>query len=87
MSFEYPLTAQSITSLNGSELYIEPAAASAATDYNFLLGRHSVHHKKLKERFNNCNKWADIYGLKMQKSSLLVLVTLKDTVFLIGILL
>jgi hypothetical protein len=64
MSFENPLTAQSITLLNEGEPYIEPSASSAPTDYDFLLGRHSVRHKKLKERFNNCNEWIDIDGSK-----------------------
>lgn len=64
MSFEYPLTAKSITLLNEGEPYVEPSASSAPADYNFLLGRHSVHHKKLKEKFNNCNEWIDIDGSK-----------------------
>ncbi len=60
MSFEYPLTAQSITLLNEGEPYFEPSASSAPADYDFLLGRHSVHHKKLKERLSNCKEWIDI---------------------------
>ncbi|MGI8580902.1 MAG: hypothetical protein ACR2KX_01815 [Chitinophagaceae bacterium] len=69
MSFESPLTAQSVTFKEG-ELYIEPSFSSSPIDYNFLFGNHLVHHKKLKERLCNCDEWIDIYGSKNTESIL-----------------
>lgn len=60
--FKYPLQARNIE--------FTPSATSCAVDYDFLLGKHQVHHKKLKERFHHCNEWIDIHGSKETTSIL-----------------
>lgn len=49
------------------ELLITPSATSSAADFNFLVGRHTVHHKKLKSRLDNCREWMEFNGTHTQE--------------------
>ncbi|QOG01175.1 hypothetical protein [Flavobacterium sp. MDT1-60] len=60
----YPLLAQTPTFMVDGTLEIKPSSNSNSSDYSFLIGNHKVHHRKLKERFNNCKEWVDIEGSK-----------------------
>ncbi|MEP6612252.1 MAG: hypothetical protein ABJA76_10220 [Mucilaginibacter sp.] len=48
-------------SANGT-LAITASAASSMHDFDFLTGRRSVHHKKLKERLNGSSDWFEFDG-------------------------
>lgn len=63
-AFAFPLSAKTVRVSASGELGIIPSAASAKNDYDFLLGKHTVHHKKLKERFSGSTEWIDIHGSK-----------------------
>ncbi|MEW6730208.1 MAG: hypothetical protein AB1489_02610 [Acidobacteriota bacterium] len=39
------------------ELAITASATSSQNDFDFLVGKWKLHHKKLKSRLNNCNEW------------------------------
>jgi len=43
-------------------LEIQPSAASSKNDFDFLLGDHTVQHKKLKTRLNGCTEWITFEG-------------------------
>jgi hypothetical protein len=60
----YPLVAKTPSFLSDGSLDIKPSSNSNSSDYSFLIGKHKVHHRKLKERFNNCEEWIDIEGSK-----------------------
>lgn len=62
--FVYPLSAKPVQVLPGNHLGILPSSTSSPNDYDFLMGRHAVHHKKLKARFANCHEWINIDGEK-----------------------
>lgn len=49
------------------ELIITPTATSSKADFNFLVGAHRVHHKKLKSRLNNCTEWIEFDGTHTQE--------------------
>lgn len=53
---------QNLTMNTSGELIIPPSETSSASDFNFLLGSHIVHHKKLKERLANSNEWIGFKG-------------------------
>lgn len=53
---------QNVTMNTSGELIISPSETSGASDFNFLLGSHIVHHKKLKERLANSNEWIEFEG-------------------------
>lgn len=44
------------------ELKITASENSSENDFDFLVGRHKVHHKKLKTRLNNCTEWIEFDG-------------------------
>lgn len=44
------------------ELVITPSPTSRASDFDFLEGEHSVHHKKLKERLTGSRQWIEFDG-------------------------
>ncbi len=44
------------------ELKITASENSSKNDFDFLVGRHKVHHKKLKTRLNNCTEWIEFDG-------------------------
>lgn len=46
----------------GGELKITVSENSSETDFDFLTGRHKVHHKKLKTRLNDCTEWIEFDG-------------------------
>jgi hypothetical protein len=54
------------------ELVITPAATSCPADFNFLVGAHQVHHKKLKSRLNSCTEWVEFEGTHTQAHSGLI---------------
>jgi hypothetical protein len=60
----YPLVAKTPNFLIDGSLDITPSSNSNSSDFSFIIGRHNVLHKKLKERFNNCEEWIDIQGSK-----------------------
>lgn len=39
------------------ELQVTAAATSSARDFDFLIGRWNLAHRKLKTRLNNCQEW------------------------------
>jgi len=50
------------------ELKMVASKNSSKNDFDFLLGYHKVHHKKLKTRLNNCTEWVEFEGThKMEK--------------------
>ena len=52
---------------NNHELIITPSPTSSAADFNFLVGVHCVHHKKLKSRLTNSNEWIIFDGTHTQE--------------------
>lgn len=44
------------------ELVITASPTSSASDFNFLLGRHTVHHKKLSSRPTGSDNWIEFSG-------------------------
>jgi hypothetical protein len=48
----------------GGELEIQPSATSSQNDYDFLLGHHRVHHRKLKSRLSASDEWIEFDGTK-----------------------
>jgi hypothetical protein len=63
--FENPKTKSISLSLGkGNELEIQPSATSSQNDYDFLLGHHKVHHRKLKSRLSGSNEWIEFDGTK-----------------------
>jgi hypothetical protein len=55
------------TLTSNGELIIRPSSTSSAADFNFLVGKHRVHHKKLKSRLNNCIEWIEFEGTHTQE--------------------
>lgn len=49
------------------ELHITASSTSSSADFDFLVGRHQVHHKKLKSRLNNSNDWIEFDGTHKQE--------------------
>ncbi len=49
--------------MNG-ELMTTASSASSKYDFDFLVGHHEVHHKKLKTRLNKCTEWVEFEGTK-----------------------
>jgi hypothetical protein len=41
------------------ELEITPSATSSQNDFDFLVGKWTMHNKKLKTRLNNNNEWTE----------------------------
>jgi hypothetical protein len=41
------------------ELDIVPSPVSSKTDFDFFVGKWSIHNKKLKSRLNNCTEWVE----------------------------
>lgn len=60
----YPLVAQTPKFLLDGSLDIKPSTNSNSSDFSFIIGKHKVLHRKLKERLNNCEEWIDIEGTK-----------------------
>ena len=52
------------------ELVVVPSDTSSAADFNFLMGKHSVRHKKLKSRLTNSHEWLEFDGTHHQESIL-----------------
>lgn len=52
------------------ELIITASPASSKSDFDFLLGHHTVHHKKLKDRLSKCNEWIEFEGTQEMKKLL-----------------
>jgi hypothetical protein len=49
---------------------MEPSASSSASDFDFLLGTHRVHHRKLKKRLAQCEEWIEFEGTHSMESLL-----------------
>ncbi|MEO5942441.1 MAG: hypothetical protein ABIP30_10035 [Ferruginibacter sp.] len=49
------------------ELIITASATSSKHDFDFLNGKHSVLHKKLKSRLTNNNEWIEFEGTHSQE--------------------
>lgn len=64
MKHSYPLTAEDISFAENGDPEIIPSATSNSADYDFLLGRHTVIHKKLKHRLQNSDEWLELQGEK-----------------------
>jgi hypothetical protein len=52
------------------ELKIIASENSSENDFDFLTGRHKVHHKKLKTRLNNCTEWIEFDGIQEMRQLL-----------------
>jgi len=61
---EFPLTAKPLPNVKDDKLLLTSSISSSPLDYDFLVGRHVVRHRKLKERLNHCTEWMDIDGSK-----------------------
>ncbi len=48
-------------------LIVTPSASSKPTDFDFLVGYHSVHHRKLKNRLTHSEEWTEFEGLHQQE--------------------
>lgn len=55
-------TVQMIVFTPNGSLKIIPSASSSKNDFDFLIGLHYVHHKKLKSRLNKCTEWEEFEG-------------------------
>src|SRR5690349_14565188 len=44
------------------ELVVTASASSSVKDFDFLFGKHSVHHKKLKSRLAGSHEWFEFDG-------------------------
>src|SRR5688572_16226955 len=44
------------------DLKIVPSSASSPGDFDFLVGTHHVHHRKLKSRLSGNHEWVDFEG-------------------------
>ncbi len=53
------------------EITITSSKTSNANDFNFLLGHHKVHHKKLKARLSENNDWVEFDGTHCMESLLI----------------
>lgn len=49
------------------DLVISPSPTSSSSDFNFLVGEHHVHHKKLKSRLVNSSDWIEFDGTHSQE--------------------
>ena len=56
-SKEQVMTNARITSTG--ELEIIPSKTSSQNDFDFLVGKWTMHNKKLKTRLNNCTEWEE----------------------------
>lgn len=78
ISFQLNAQSESISNYNmtnahintNGELVIKPSGTSAFSDFDFLTGHHSVHHKKLKNRLSNNYEWNEFEGTHRQESIL-----------------
>lgn len=52
------------------ELIIKPSSSSSKNDFDFLMGEHKIHHKKLKERLSGSNEWMEFDGTHRQQGIL-----------------
>ena len=48
-------------SLRG-KVMVKTSGASSVHDFDFLLGAHQVHHRKLKKRLAHCEEWVEFEG-------------------------
>lgn len=63
--FKNPETKSISLSLGqGGDLEIQPSTTSSQNDYDFLIGHHRVHHRKLKSRLSGSNEWIEFDGTK-----------------------
>lgn len=49
------------------KLHVVPTSTSSSADFNFLVGKHTVHHKKLKSRLTNSQEWIEFNGTHKQE--------------------
>lgn len=47
---------------NNGNLVITPSGTSAASDFDFLMGNHNVHHKLLTARLEGASTWIEFDG-------------------------
>lgn len=52
------------------DLIVTPSQNSNASDFDFLLGQHIVHHKKLQKRLINCTLWDEFPGFHSMETLL-----------------
>lgn len=64
MSFAKNMDLPAVSFDTNSELVITASPTSSKSDFDFLVGHHKVHHKKLKERLSNCTEWIEFEGTK-----------------------
>jgi hypothetical protein len=67
MNFLFPLEAKPLPLSDDGKVLITPSVVSNSNDYEFLLGDHTVLHKKLKYRFQNSTEWNEFRGCKSTK--------------------
>lgn len=60
------------------ELIITASLASSKNDFDFLVGYHKVHHKKLKSRLNKCSEWIEFEGTQEMKKLLTGIVNVEN---------
>ncbi|HXD78126.1 MAG TPA: hypothetical protein VN616_09990, partial [Puia sp.] len=58
----HPGHLQHATIGDDGEVTVQPSPDSKATDFDFLMGAHRVHHEKLKYRLAGCQEWVASEG-------------------------
>lgn len=58
---------KNVTLNSKGELHITASLTSGSADFNFLVGIHHVHHKKLKSRLTNSTEWIEFDGTHRQE--------------------
>jgi hypothetical protein len=69
-TFQHPLKVKPVSILSAGELEIKASMTSNAHDYNFIMGPHTVVHKKLVDRLNNSSSWLEFKGTKSTRKIL-----------------
>src|SRR5688500_7062591 len=73
ISSSYPQTGTIAGKMNNAiinsagDLEIQASARSSSDDFNFLVGPHTVRHKKLKSRLSNSKEWIEFDGTHFQE--------------------
>jgi hypothetical protein len=71
LSFDHSIAIPDLKFDNNGELIITPSPKSSGHDFDFLTGRWTMYHKKLKSRLSNNNEWIDLESEDVNYGSIL----------------
>ncbi len=71
LSFDHSIAIPDLKFDNNGELIITPSPKSSGHDFDFLTGRWTMYHKKLKSRLSNNNEWIDLVSEDVNYGSIL----------------